>query len=431
MEEAGEEGSYELLDEFLQTSYELVPYVRKSLEESIFLRPQPRPWNTSVIVENPRQVTRVPGFAITDPFRTPWPSTPVLSTSERCLEFLDAGEKACVSEKLDGSCIALVSNGLVFSRRTLLLNNPTSEELRRKKFLKTSLDRLEGPLQSVRELAQELTFDWFEGKKVTAIVYGELITSTTAAGDMNRYRYKERGYRPGDFYVFGLGIQISEYPEIVIDKFKDELGLEMRFIRQKLDQSNDEYFITGMNVRLEFFLRIRNFSVAPTYDMPFSHVFEAYASALVTPNYTEGIIITIPSRGAIFKWKGLEDLYHRRRIKGLNDQRLMISDWPRVLRTIMGVAQASVKERTKRVEAKQKSVRLDIAWRYAASKYPYLSEQIEMEENKSPEDVVREYHATICEEMRTDEDLEDEYKEGIDEYVSKRIERIRNENLDL
>lgn len=121
--------------------------------------------------------------------------------------------KFTVTEKLDGSCLAIGSTGFVASRRKLLIRgNATEDQLANTKFGGSNLSSLRSHLLfdvvSLRQCIQRMSR--LEEYRLEIIVYGEWINkSGTASSAKDKYAYRQREIMPGDFRAFGLGVYLA------------------------------------------------------------------------------------------------------------------------------------------------------------------------------------------------------------------------------
>ena len=71
---------------------------------------------------------------------------------ESTIEMLQESPISVVSEKLDGSNLSVSSNGVIASRRQILLVDPKPEDLNRTKFCGEPLTSLESILDSAKNM---------------------------------------------------------------------------------------------------------------------------------------------------------------------------------------------------------------------------------------------------------------------------------------
>ena len=114
------------------------------------------------------------------PNTLPWPKINHFYVANSLLNHLNAGTKACVMEKLDGSNLLITSDGRLYSRRVLVMQQPTEKKLKHKKFSTLSMEQLWQPMLQCRKL-KETVAAWFD-VEVEVLVYGEFILEWTSAG---------------------------------------------------------------------------------------------------------------------------------------------------------------------------------------------------------------------------------------------------------
>merc|ERR550519_1235399 len=110
-----------------------------------------------------------------------------------------------VAEKLDGSNLAVTSRKVIASRRNVLLSNPSEEELQKCKFSGVKLRAAADLFERLGQLEVSLQ-KYFPFLRIEAIVYGELIQRGTATSTEDKFHYRPRGYKEGDYWLFGAGI---------------------------------------------------------------------------------------------------------------------------------------------------------------------------------------------------------------------------------
>ena len=117
-----------------------------------------------------------------------------------------------VSEKYDGSNLAVSSKGLVASRRTILLVEPTQQDLIKFTFQQVSLGKLYGTIDKLSKLKKGFVSLLPDGRLTIdeVLVYGELILRGTASGKDDRYGYRGKGYSEGDLVIFGVGLTFAD-----------------------------------------------------------------------------------------------------------------------------------------------------------------------------------------------------------------------------
>ena len=90
--------------------------------------------------------------AIGSTFTKQWPEIKHIFQSGNLNQYLSDNVIGYVAEKLDGSNVAVTSKGVISSRRNILLNNPTEEELKKVKFSGVKLHNVAAMFESLREM---------------------------------------------------------------------------------------------------------------------------------------------------------------------------------------------------------------------------------------------------------------------------------------
>ena len=145
-------------------------------------------------------------------FNRQWPKIQPIFQSPNLETYGTENPTVLVSEKYDGSNLAVSSKGVVASRRTILLVQPTLEDLTKFTFQKVSLAKLDGMFDKLSKLKKgdksllpdkSLTID-------EVLVYGELILRGTANGKEDRFGYRNKSFEQGDLVIFGAGLTFDE-----------------------------------------------------------------------------------------------------------------------------------------------------------------------------------------------------------------------------
>ena len=90
--------------------------------------------------------------AIGSTFTKQWPEIKHIFQSGNLNQYISDNVIGYVAEKLDGSNVAVTSKGVISSRRNILLNNPTEEELKKVKFSGVKLHNVAAMFESLREM---------------------------------------------------------------------------------------------------------------------------------------------------------------------------------------------------------------------------------------------------------------------------------------
>ena len=89
-------------------------------------------------------------------FSLQWPSIKHIKSSKNLRKYSTKATVALVSEKYDGSNLAVTSHGVVASRRKVLLCQPTVEELAGYSFQGVGLAKVAGMFDKLKELEIQL-----------------------------------------------------------------------------------------------------------------------------------------------------------------------------------------------------------------------------------------------------------------------------------
>ena len=241
-----------------------------------------------------------------------WPEIPsVYLAKEAMIEHLSQNHIALVSEKLDGSNMSISSAGVVASRRKVILTNPTSADLEKTQFAGESLCSVKPILVNLKSMLKSVFNPMFPSQKLEIIVYGEWVQAGTASSKEDKFNYKERKLEQGQMYGFGLGIYFPNGNVSLNDLHNFKYVLKKhRFAVANTVQ--DGLITVLLNGELKRLFEKFDISVVPVlHTLPFTKIFAKFADELLQQK-VEGYILTIPSRGQIFKWKGCEESDPRR-----------------------------------------------------------------------------------------------------------------------
>lgn len=241
-------------------------------------------------------------------FTRQWPEIKHIFQSSSLEQCLDKGSLVLVSEKLDGSNVALTSHHIVASRRNILSNKTSREELEKSKFSGVTLGKLSEYfvcLDTLKETFQAL----FPFLTIEAIVYGELIQEGTATSKTDKFNYRKKGFEPGDLVLFGSGVSFRE------DLNSDLLNTAISHLRShnfnvilnQFDDTGRSHFVLLMNDKLEQTLKSCGFSKISKYTpMSLHQMIDTYLPKLLKSEI-EGIVVNFGTE--IVKWKGIDESY--------------------------------------------------------------------------------------------------------------------------
>jgi len=376
-----------------------------------------------------RDTDNAPGSLLT----RQWPEMRHIFQSSEFTELLD--ETALVSEKLDGSNVAVSSRGFASSRRNILLNRPDPTELEKFKF---SGQKLVNAFSLVPKLQLlEKRFESLLSLSLEVIIYGELIQKGTATSKEDKYGYAAKGYSAGDLYVFGCGIVFD------VTQDSDQMRLAWENLWSKgfnptleTDPStNRQYLILLMNPNLREFLAasgVNNF-IQQT-PLTLNRVIEEYTQKLVN-NDIEGVVLVF--NGHIFKWKGVEESYPDLFIQQISDLykvlRFTKPSGLGVIEKILEVATAARKIRIDANAAKQDKLtdqHLETAYNSAVSKFSRLEDDIS-QSSESRHTILSRHSTRIRTEMLKDANSNSEFMKSIDAFIRKKVEQYRTDDRNI
>jgi len=349
---------------------------------------------------------------------------------------------ALVSEKLDGSNMSISNKNYLTSRRNILLNNPTEEELKKFKFSGQKVGPIFQQVEKVQKLHNKFEA-FFPFLEIETLLYGELIQAGTSTSKEDKYKYREKGYDPGDFVVFGCGICFED----TLDSgqmciAKDHLiakGLNVMISEDT--HTNSHYLVILMNdVLKKFLLDVGITTIIKYEDTTVEKCLKTYCNKL-TENKIEGVIITLNSQ--IFKWKGVEENYPDSYLETIEDLykliRFMHPGKEESVDYMRKVAQASTKQRKSKTSSKtavQSGKKtcggtvedfLETAYNSARSKYPRMEELWNAKKKeKDNANVKNIYIQTIKQEMiqdLTEMKMEGALDEVVQSFVNMKINK--------
>jgi hypothetical protein len=360
------------------------------------------------------------------PNRHPWPSiSSVIDCGHWLKKLLEDGEKCLVTEKLDGSNLCVHSNGVVASRRQVLLSDPG--KLAKTKFNGLTLEPLEQTLKSAARLEKMFAEKVFPCLDPVVIVYGEVIQRGTASSKEDKFKYGERGFEPGHLYAFGLGLYFQEAAMDMGEMERARMAMEEQGFctRCKECDENDPYLICILNEKLsELFFEHGLRTVS--YDaMPLEDVFELYESALLAEDLTEGIVITCARTQTVFKWKGLEESFSPERVQHFHGLDEELAEWPRVLRPLAAVGNVVLEQQERLAKSKRLVKELEVAFTSAKSKFPAYEDLVkEGDGGGDRKSALDEHVRDICKEMQADAVGREDFLTEITTFARKKYAKI-------
>ena len=247
-----------------------------------------------------------------------WPQTQnFINVNNDVAKLLDENPNVFVSEKLDGSNLSISSNGVIASRRKILLRDPSEENLKKTEFMHSTLISVLLIVHAMKALKKEffglLCLPNSDNFDVT--IFGEWILQGTSHGKEDIFKYKERNIKTGHFYGFGLRLSLWDQclDGNTLWKIQNNLrskGFVMQnsdVLRKRKNETRKKDIVIFMNKSLKQLFDRHKIATVPVYpSMKLNEVFQKFCSELLEQKL-EGFIITFPSKGIILKWKGCED----------------------------------------------------------------------------------------------------------------------------
>jgi hypothetical protein len=143
------------------------------------------------------------------PHPFPWPKVNgfhTRSSMEEMVQHLKANKVWNVTEKLDGSNVCLSTQGWMASRNNIICTRDIPKTVFQGVHLK-NVNLLFSKLDALKNLLQK---NFFKGKELEVLLYGELILHGTGMTKYDLYHYKERKLLPGEIYCFAIGLILPE-----------------------------------------------------------------------------------------------------------------------------------------------------------------------------------------------------------------------------
>lgn len=318
-----------------------------------------------------------------------WPETRHLFQYDKLVATLESDATVFVSEKIDGSNISVSSDGVIASRRCVLLNNPSPEEMTLYKFSGVSLRHLTDSMEKTKGLNQEFVKPLFPTRKIETIAYGELVLNGTAQEKKDIFAYREKGMETGRMYVFGVGIRFRD------DLTSVEMNSVLSVFRKKgfrgavISTEGRSYIVLALNDSLNELLTRHGFHVPRTGKMTVGEMIDKYNDALVRRDSTEGVVVVTEAEGDVLKLKSAYESYPQLYVEKIKEI-MGDSNHPLVqkaMRTLLAIAETS-----RGGKMDEKSLTFSNAFRSAKTKFPT---------RKSNEDI-HAYAETLALEMRRD-----------------------------
>ena len=323
-----------------------------------------------------------------------------------------------VSEKLDGSNVAVTSNKVIASRRNILLHQPTDKELEKTKFSGQKLHKVAEMFPKLTKIQK--TFSDVLSHELEVILYGELVQRGTATSTEDKFNYRSRGYEEGGFYIFGAGIALKENDnDIAVAETASKLSsLEYSPLIQRNDLVNRSYIVLLMNNKLCSLLSehsVENIIVHQKMDLAAG--LELYCEKLVI-NALEGIVVNFGDE--ILKWKGLDESYPSTFMEEI-DQLLLKDSLKVVHGYIIKVAEEARRHWAHMKQERATLFLLEKAYKSALSKMKTLEDR--KHEGEVCKEELDRFKTALEAEMSQDSDC-DHFQEKLPAFIQSKMKSI-------
>ena len=316
------------------------------------------------------------------------------------IEHLTQDHIALVSEKLDGSNLSVSSAGIVASRRKILLVNPSPADLEKTKFAGESLTSLKPILVNIKSMLKSVFNPMLPNQKPEIIVYGEWVQEGTASSKEDKFNYKERRLDQGKLYGFGLGIYFRDAIDPA-DLQNVKYILKKHRFAVASHSFKEDMVIIMLNGELKRLFEKYHIPVVPVlHTLPFTKIFAKLADELLQQK-VEGYILTIPSKGQVFKWKGCEES-DPRRVEAFVDLASACSQITEAIMPLNKVLQESLLYNA-HGRKRYFDPSLVSAFNSARSKFPRLSDVLaDVHDEQSRKKIIQGYKFTLADEITKD-----------------------------
>ena len=388
-----------------------------------------KPTKKKILPPTDKATNSAPGSLFTNQ----WPEIKHIFQSSSFTSLL--GQLPFVSEKLDGSNLALSSRGVISSRRTVLLNRPDSAALSKYKFSGVKLNQVYSLLPNLEQLENRFS-SMYPMLTVQCLVYGELIQQGTATNKEDVYGYRKKGLNAGKLQVFGCAVVFDEkLDDSQISRAKKALmDLGFNVMVQENSETKQKYLILLFNEKLrEMLLSVGITSIVEHKELSFENAIEEYTNSLIQ-NSMEGIVLVFNQE--IYKWKGVEESYPDLFVNQINDLykilRFMSPDALKIVDKFIKVAEEA---RTVRLKSKHDPgnsefnpnlvsadllKQLQTAYKSAVSKYRLLDEELK-QKKICKNQILADYSEKMKTEMLKDSNQNKEFIKYTLPYIKYRI----------
>ena len=217
------------------------------------------------------------------------------SSAQEMVNHLKANKIWNVTEKLDGSNVCLSTQGWMSSRSQIISTRDAPKTVFQGVHLK-NISSTFSKLDTFKDLLQK---NFFKGKELEVLLYGELILQGTGMTKYDLYHYRERKLLPGEIHCFAIGLVLPE-------------GTDLPFVFENGFPHQGQHqlcHIIPMSFYLSKLLQITHIDHVPL-------LFSGTLSDLVENKYlverifhrkVEGFILSGAKGEGFIKWKYIED----------------------------------------------------------------------------------------------------------------------------
>ena len=352
--------------------------------------------------------------AIGSVFTKQWPEMKHVFHSSQLCRYTKEKTLGFVAEKLDGSNLAVTSRKVIASRRNVLLSNPSEEELQKCKFSGVKLQAAADLFERLSQLEMSLQ-KYFPFLRIEAIVYGELIQRGTATSTEDKFHYRPRGYKVGDYWLFGAGIAFDlALSKSQVEKCINHLQSQAFAVVSAFSElAQRTHLILLMNDKLRETLEAHHITTIIAQQKKILTEALSFYQRQLMSNEIEGIVINFGEE--ILKWKGLDESYPDAFIAdiGLIKSKVV----KEVYDPISSVAFEAQKKRANMKKEKQTLFLLEKAYKSALTKLGSSSDQ---RTSRNTEEKIR-FQKALEEEMIKDCHSDNDYQLKLPAFISSKL----------
>ena len=355
------------------------------------------------------------GDAVGALFTKQWPEIKHVFQSPKLNTFMAKNTVGYVAEKLDGSNLAVTSNGVISSRRNILLKDPSDEELKKFKFSGVTLSKLVGIFEKVLHVKNRFQ-EIFPFLEIELILYGELIQKGTATCKEDKFNYRTKGIDQGEFHIFGGGVAFEEKLDSsqIETALKHLKGKGFSVISNKNDLTDKSHLVILMNDHFANVLNEHKLGkVIEHKTMTLNEIVDSFKDQMLK-NEIEGVVVNFGDE--ILKWKGLDESYPDIFIDEINELKDKII--PIVFNAFMEVACKARQERDSMRKDKATEILLEKAYKSAMSKVRSLEEQ--RTEGELSDKLIDNFETMLEEEMMKDCHFDTDFKKKIKVFIKSK-----------